>query len=417
MKTIEKIGKAFLNTLISGVIIAIWAHYYLKNSYALLGLMLYSPVIFIFLWGAFTLYFLFWEKIKPLVIFHSLCFLLVISAPLYRGIKEAIGMDSLPRDLASYYYFGNNYSFLFENYKEMDKDTITLNHTELIKYDMESGGDIYFNSKNELIFKDNNGSFYTKLDPNGNEKQKIEYTDGTGVWSNLTKYSYILDNKIIDPNAYTYSDWLETDDNTQKPIVKINEKATLPEAKEKEMLENIIAQKNFLWSYEYGKTEQGDEFATERTSVFYIENEKVYVFYTKLDLYQYDAGDNRYNAKQEAETTKWLNHFFGEKGEKKDIFAQKNLPFNGFFLACQYTKDNYWNGVLCYQIPLERERFWVATDYMYAENKKVNRTHFHYRNAVEEMELFDDISLYKNKNLKYQLLKIGSYFFIVKPKK
>lgn len=435
------LGNAFLHTFIIGIISFIAVSHY-ENYFFwqdLLALIYFSPLILLGIWTFLLAYFLIRKekknRHKPLFIAYGIILLGLFAVPIY----NLFGINTPPKEVRSYYYFrhldATNKQF-FEEPKyitsEVDyvdkyhslnaEEKIDLPYTELIEYGVFSNDyKIYFNQKNELIFVDNQGSLYIKLDINGNEKEKVRYHDGTNVWSNIKIYSYIVGDKIVDATDLTYCDWLEAGDMTQKKVVEINANFHFSKDEEEKILKNIIADRDFLWINKH-KTElkeNSSEQETEYFKVFYTENDKVFLFYTTFDLRygQYKQENNSYYDKPDLESRKLLERFFAKKGKKVNIFSKEDLPFSGFFSKRKYIGEGLWEGVSYFKIPLERDTLLAAMDSKYFTSIKIKGIHYFYKNEVEEIETFesfDNVSLYKNKNLNYKLLKVGDFFFVVK---
>lgn len=412
--------KSLITTIVLCIIIITWTDLNDNLGYGVLAVFLYViPVVFAGGLIFFFYYFKFINRVLPIVIGYTILSLVAFGEDIYLYFRKEIGKDFPPKDTRNYYYFrkldSNN---LFDDpefltyeidyveifHKLNTEQKITLKNIELIEYRVfRSDLDVFLNSKNELIFGfesfEDDRTFY-KLDHYGNEIDKVGFGDGT----------FIFEGKIICLSRNSYSDWLENGDKSLKKLKIINKNLSFSSEEEQKKFDEIRSKKlPYIFTYDTIKDKNEEKSIVKMA---YKENNEIFIFYNELNLRSTSYIDHLGDENQAI-----LQRFFGEREEMQEIPLGEKLPFESSFSKRDSFNGGTWSGVLYSKIPIEGDTLWVARDIQCGptENgKSLYYKHLKFKDNLEEIEIFANIIIYKNKNLHYQILRIEDHFFIAK---
>lgn len=401
-------------------------------GYGAYFLMAVLALLFFVLLSGFFIYLSLKGKFIKIFIGYLVMMGLLLAFPFFIAVKKMVGRDAPPENAHLYYYFPElDTNRLYDDPKYITREidyernfhyskNINLKNTKFIELRMfnDYQTSAYFNQKNELICQKETAHDkieYTKWDTFGNKKDSL--------LSN--KHSYMLGNKIIDFDQNAYSLWMENGDTSFQKIKVINKDFSFSREEEDQTISKIMKNEAFLYLYAYKKPYNEEEYLKygefDRRHIYKEENKyyrvvferegEVLMFFTRLDLYgkyqieQQNAWGNEYPDAQRKEIVK---KFFEEREGSQKV---ETSPIPYFFSAREMWSFNEWDGVIYYQIPL-----FTGDTFLAAKDMGYKSEHFIYEDSDEKILSAGKVSLYSNKNLHYQLLKVDTFMFLVRKK-
>ncbi|GJH41392.1 hypothetical protein RCZ04_19420 [Capnocytophaga sp. HP1101] len=94
----------------------------------------------------------------------------------------------------------------------------------------------------------------------------------------------------------------------------------------------------------------------------------------------------------------------------------KRMSINPLYVESYRNKDGEYETILYFDIKTHLYTFRLKTKFSYIKNQEElsKKTTTYYTNDTETIESFGTISVYTNKHLHYQLLKIRDRFYMIK---